>query len=375
MALTNTWIELDPEVLGRNIDSLRAALGPDVEPIFVVKSDAYGHGMVPVARCAGEHGVRWYAVSHLAEALDLRTLVPDATVLIVGAIGPDEVPSAVEAGVVCVLVSEEHAASLARAKAPGPLRCHAKIDTGMGRLGFPWENAAGPICSLAVNPAFALEGLCTHFASSDAPDRAFTDAQAERFASVVAACRDRGLPSLFLHASNSGGILRDAAWDMDGVRPGILLYGYAAGAREGTPDAEECRVRTRPFLQWKTRVLQVKRVPAGFPVSYDSTFVTDRETCIATIDAGYADGYSRRLSNRGAVVIGGRRRQIAGRVTMNLVTVDAGPEDNVRPGDEVVLIGEQDGSSVWADDLAGWCDTIPYEILTSIRTDRRVVKG
>jgi alanine racemase len=240
----------------------------------------------------------------------------------------------------------------------------------MGRLGFAWKDAADRIRRLAVDPALSLEGLCTHFASSDSPDRKFTDTQAKRFTTVAAACRKSGLPRLFLHASNSGGILRDGAWDMDGVRPGILLYGYARGG--GTDSGTDCRVRTRPFLQWKTRVLQVKRVPAGFPVSYDSTFVTDRETCIATVDVGYADGYSRLLSNRGAVVIGGRRRPIAGRVTMNLVTVDAGPEGDVQAGDEVVLLGEQNGTSIWADELAGWCETIPYEILTSIRTDRRV---
>lgn len=370
MALTNTWVELDLGMLGANIDGLKDALGPRTETIFVVKSDAYGHGMTSVARCAWEHGVRWYAVSHLAEALDLRMLLPDATILIVGVLGVEEAPSAVEAGVVSVLVSEEHALSLTGAKNPGPLRCHAKIDTGMGRLGFAWEDAADKICRLAVDPALALEGLCTHFASSGSPDREFTDTQAERFNGVAAACRKAGLPPLFLHASNSGGILRDSAWDMNGVRPGILLYGYARG--EEAANGADCRVHARPFLQWKTRVLQVKRVPAGFPVSYDSTFVTDRETCIATIDVGYADGYSRMLSNRGAVVIRGRRRPIAGRVTMNLVTVDAGPERDVHAGDEVVLLGEQNGASVWADELAGWCETIPYEILTNIRTDRRV---
>jgi len=368
MALTNTWVELDLDVLGANIDALQGALGPETEVIFVVKSNAYGHGMVPVARCAWEHGVQWYAVSHLAEALDLRRLLPDATILVVGVLDAEEAASAVEADVVPILVDKTHVLSLAAARKTGPLRCHAKIDTGMGRLGFAWETAAEQICRLAVDPAFRLEGLCTHFASSTSPDRQFTDTQTERFDRVAAACRDAGLPRLFMHVSNSGGVLLDPARDMDGVRPGILLYGYASRA-------EKSRVSTRPFLQWKTRVLQVKKVPAGFPVSYDSTFVAERETRIATIDAGYADGYFRLLSNRGEVIIGGRRRPVAGRVTMNLVTVDVGTEGDVKAGDEVVLLGEQGEASVWADELADWADTIPYEILTGIRTDRRITTG
>jgi alanine racemase len=148
---------------------------------------------------------------------------------------------------------------------------------------------------------------------------------------------------------------------LDGVRLGILTYGYG-GRQAGA------RIRTRPFLQWKTRVVQIKHVPRGFPVSYLSTHVTTEPTTLATIDVGYSDGFSRLMSNKGEVLVGGRRAKVVGRVTMNFTVIDIGSQGGVREGDEVVLIGEQGGESIWADELAGWCQTISYEVLTGIRS-------
>jgi alanine racemase len=183
---------------------------------------------------------------------------------------------------------------------------------------------------------------------------------------------------LFRHITNSGGSFRDPAWQLDGVRPGLALYGYNPGLAdeedETGPGPAALRA-LRPILQWKTRVVQVRRVPEGFPVSYDSTWRAPRDTCLATLDAGYADGYFRSHGNQSHVVIRGRRRPVAGRVTMNLLMVDAGPEGDVREDDEALLIGEQDGACVWADELAALARTIPYEVLTSIRTDEVRTKG
>jgi len=378
--MKNTWIELDLSVLTGNLRSMQSALGAGTEIILVVKSNAYGHGMELVARHARECGVKWFAVVRVDEALVLRKLLPDAQIILLGVIDPAEVAVAIERNLIPVIVSEKHAMSLMSSPAlAGPdaaarsLRCHAKVDTGMGRLGFAWEQAGQVVPGLACRPGLDICGICTHFASSGSDDRNFADLQAERFAKVVAECEAGGLTIPFKHMSNSGAILRDSAWDMDAVRGGILLYGYGQGPPGQTRDSRG--IRTEPFLQWKTRVVQVKKVPAGFPVSYDSTYVTNRETHVATIDAGYADGYSRLLSNSGFVVAGGRRRPVIGRVTMNLFTVDLGPVTKVTEGDEVVLVGSQGAESVWADEIAGWCNTIFYEVLTSIRTEvRRVVK-
>lgn len=366
----NCWVELDLKILSGNIARLRAALPAATQIIFVVKADAYGHGVTPVARCAWESGVRWFAVAHVADALSLRRLLPEATIVLTSAAPPHEAATCAAARLKVPLVDRTHAEALAReaARAGCRLDCHAKIDTGMGRLGFLWDTAVANLTQIATLPALQLEGICTHFASSDDPNRTFLETQVERFLTVLQGCEANGLHLPFRHASNSGAIVSDPRLDLSAVRPGILLYGY--GTHEHSPGwiGRQGRfIRAEPFLTWKTRVLQVKHVPAGFAVSYDSTHVTKKPTCIATLDAGYSDGYSRRLSNCGQVLIHGRRCPVAGRVTMNLIAVDAGTDSTVKPGDEAVLLGRQGSEAIWADELAQWCDTIPYEILTSIR--------
>jgi alanine racemase len=363
---SNAWIELDLDTLDRNLCALRAVVRPETAIVFVVKADAYGHGILPVARRAWSQGVRWFAVAHAADAVPLRDLLPEARILLTSATPPAEAAACAAHRLDALVVDIAQAEAMSRAVglSPRPLSVHVKVDTGMGRLGLPWERAAEEVGRIAGLPGLKLEGLCTHFASSDNADRAFLEAQCARFHRVVELCERSGLRIPMRHASNSGGILNAPEMDLNAVRPGILVYGYA-------PRGAKREVSMQPFLSWKTRVLQVKRVPAGFPVSYDSTCVTDRPTCLATLDAGYADGYNRRLSNRGMVLLDGRRCRVAGRVTMNLTVVDAGPDTQAQAGDEAVLIGRQGGASVWADELAALCDTIPYEILTSIRSAPR----
>ena len=373
------WTELDLDALAGNIRRLRGALPDTTAIVFVVKSNAYGHGLAEVALRAHREGVRRFAVAHLFEAEELRRLLPRDEILVVGALQPADAAAAAALDVVPVVVSESHARRLVEAcrSARVRLRCHLKIDTGMGRLGVPWEQAAAIAERLHRKPELACEGLCSHFASADESDRTFADTQARRFRSVLRDCEQRGIPAGFRHIANSGGLQCEAQWDFDGVRPGILLYGYEQRppAAPGDTAPDEARsIPTTPCLQWRTRVLQVKPVPAGFPVSYGSTYTAPRPTCIATIDAGYADGVSRLLSNRGAVLIRGQRHPIAGRVTMNLVTVDVGPDSRVEDGDRVTLLGRDGDAAIWADEIAQWAQTISYEVLTSIRTaDRRVL--
>jgi len=371
--MSNSWIELDLGTLRANLKTLRSAIKSATEIIFVVKSNAYGHGLVPVSQCAWECGVKWFAVANINEALVLREIVPDAGIIIVGVLDQAAVAQAIGNNIVPLVISERHAAALASTAAAlkAIIRCHAKIDTGMGRLGFPWEEAPDLLPKLACLPGLDICGLCTHFASASNRDRSYADTQAERFHSVIQLCDERGLSVPFKHISNSGAVLCNRAWNMDGIRPGILLYGYAGRPSAigiNNPASNDCvEVQTKPFLQWKTRIVQVKKVPAGFPVSYDSTYVTSADTHVGVIDVGYADGYSRKLSNAGFVVVGGRRCPVLGRVTMNLTMVDLGMNAEITEGDEVVLIGAQGSASVWADEIARWCDTIPYEILTGIR--------
>ena len=358
----NAWIELDLDGLCRNLDATRAVLSPTSQVILVVKANAYGHGMTTIASKAFECGVRWFLVATLEEATMLREAVPQARILLLGAVWASDVPEIARLDIVPVLVDEAQALELAETarKLGLTLACHAKIDTGMGRLGLPWEGAASRLNDLRVRGGLDIKGLCTHFASAGRAGDAFASIQEARFRHVVDECGKRGFAGLFTHAANSAAFSSRPALDLDGVRLGILVYGY--GGRAGTS-----RVETRPLLQWKTRVLQVKQVPAGFPVGYLSTHVTPSPTWLATIDVGYSDGYSRLMSNKGHVLVGGRRARVVGRVTMNFTTIDVGPQGGVQPGDEVVLIGTQKGESLWADEVARWCQTIPYEILTNIR--------
>lgn len=372
--MSNTWIELDLGILRSNLRNLQSAIKNTTEIIFVVKSNAYGHGIVPVAQCAWECGVKWFAVTNINEALILREIMPDAGIIIVGVMDQSSVAQAIGNNIVPLIISEKHATDLAATASAlkAIIRCHAKIDTGMGRLGFPWEEAPDILPELSRLPGLDICGFCTHFASANRHDQIYAEKQAERFNTVIRLCEEKGLSVPFKHISNSGAILCNRVWNMDGIRPGILLYGY--GNRDSAIGIHnsaltDCvEIQTNPFLQWKTRIIQIKKVPAGFPVSYDSTYITLKETRIAVIDVGYADGYSRKLSNNGFVVTGGRRYPVVGRITMNLTMIDLGMDTKATEGDEVVLIGSQGSASIWADEIAHWCGTIPYEILTGIRT-------
>lgn len=368
--MQSAWIQVDLGVLDRNIRQVREAVGPRASVIFVVKANAYGHGLVPVARQAARSGIRWFAVAYLQEALQVRRVSEDARIVILGAVGPEDVPTLVEQRILPVLVSEEQAMALgAAARARGQrLRAHLKVDSGMGRFGVPWEDAIPVFARLLREPGLEITGLCTHFASVEVKKPSLGPQQMERFLEIDRQLRALAPGPLFRHVSSSRAFLYQQSWDLDGVRPGIILYGYGAGERG-------MRIRTTPVLQWMTRVMQVKRVPAGFPVGYYSHFTTAAPTTIATIAAGYADGYSRALSNRGFVLIGGRRCSVVGRVSMNWVTVDCGADHPVQAGDDVVLIGRQGEESIWADELARAARTIPYEMLTSISalSERRYI--
>lgn len=363
---SNAWVELDLDLLCQNVTAMKAALPVSSQVILVVKANAYGHGITTVVSKAFACGVHWFFVATLDEAVRVRSVLPDANILLLGAVWPEDVPEIALHRIMPVLISEELAYQLGEAaRNEGvTLTCHVKVDTGMGRLGLPWEQAAEQMAKLNRIGGLDIQGICMHFASAGRSTDAFAKLQAERFQSVLADCSARGLPALFAHLANSAAFSSHPELDMNGVRLGILAYGYG-GKPSGT------RICTKPLLQWKTRVIQVKKVPAGFPVSYLSTHVTSEPTCLATLDVGYADGVSRLMSNKGYVLVGGRRAKVVGRVTMNFMVVDVGAGSGVKLGDEAVLIGSQGTESLWADEVARWCATIPYEILTNIRSDTR----
>ncbi len=355
--MQHSWVEVDLRRLKDNIRALRSSVPVETTVLFVVKADAYGHGLVPVAKAAAEEGINWFAVAFLDEALKIRAVLPDVHILVLGLVLPEHVGELLEKRIIPVVTCLEHGLAMAEAaRAKGKtLPVHLKVDTGMGRLGVQWNEVAETVKTLDEAGGLELLGVCSHFArvEPDQPDHA--SAQALKFDEAL-----KHLPAnVFKHLSSSRAALYFPGWDLDGIRQGIVLYGYGANDPKG-------RFQTKPILQWKARVVQVKKVPADFAVGYYGTYRTEYPTQIATVAVGYADGYNRALSNKGDVLIGGRRCAVVGRVSMNWITVDVGPDSKVNVGDEVVLIGEQGEEAVWADELSKICRTIAYEILTSI---------
>jgi alanine racemase len=357
----SSWVEINLRQLSANIVQIKQALGPKTKLMFVVKADAYGHGLREVARQAARDGVDWFAVAYMREALAVREVAPGASILILGAVSPEDVDVLAERNIIPVLVDEHHASILSAAASNRGVRlnAHLKIDTGMGRFGVPWEGAVDAFSRIDGMPGLEITGICTHFASVEVARPSMGPDQVERFQTIVEGITRRCSRPLMKHVSSSRAMQCFSEWDFDAVRPGIVLYGY--GARE-----KGARVTTEPILQWKTGVMMVKRVPGNFPVGYYSSYATSRETCIATIAAGYADGYHRLLGNRGFAVVHGKRYPVVGRVSMNWITLDVGLDSGIQPGDEAILIGAHGGEHFWADEMARMARTIAYEILTSI---------
>ncbi len=359
--MKRSFVEIDLERLRENVRNVRAALTEGTSLIFVVKACGYGHGVVPLVTAAAREGVDWFSVAYLHEALEVRDAVPESDILVLGVVEPDDVPVLLEKRITPIVVSAEHGRSLARVAAGlnRRLRVHVKVDTGMGRLGIPVSSFAGAAGLLAAENGLEISGICSHFSMVEPDHPEAAEKQVRHFrkaADIVESLIGR---SVMKHISSSRACLYMPQWDFDAVRLGIVMYGYGASGTEG-------RFKTRPILQWKTSVMQVRNVPSGFSVSYYGTYVTETDTSIAIISLGYADGYLRTLSNRGYVLIRGQRYPVVGRVTMNWICIDLGANSDVERGDEVVMIGEQGGEMVWASELARYCRTIPYEIITGI---------
>ncbi|HEX9284263.1 MAG TPA: alanine racemase [Nitrospirales bacterium] len=354
-----TVVEISLPALRHNLHEVIRRVGA-ARIMAVVKANAYGHGAIPVAQALLAAGAHQLGVARVTEGLELRHAGITAPILVMGEAVPDDIPALQRFNLTLVLPSREAIEAVSRLvdSRSGPLGVHLKVDTGMGRLGLTQEDV--PMVLRSGLPAsLRLEGLMSHLASADEPDEAiYTEEQLARFRTILDAAKSSGLNFPSAHIANSAAILRFPASHYDMVRPGLMLYGYAP-RRLPTPELQ-------PVLTWKTRVIQVKKAGADQRVSYGGTFVTQRPSTLAILPVGYADGYSRALSNKGHVLIGGRPAPVAGRVCMDLTVVDVTDHPTVRPGDEVVLLGRQGPAVITADDLAAWQDTISYEVLCQI---------
>jgi len=360
-----------PTVASIDLGAVRANFGEAQrraegrELIAVVKADAYGHGAVPVARALADAGCRRFAVATVAEGAELRAAGLRLPTLVLGGVHDDpEAEAALAHGLTPVVHHAGHVERLARAAAARAeaLPVQIEIDTGMRRMGVPAEAAVELLESVTREPALALEGVYTHFARGDEPDLAPSLAQIEAFRGVLEAARVRGVAAGLVHAAHSaallaGKALADALPEATAVRPGLMLY----GARP----APHLEADLRPAMTLRTRVVHVRRLRAGDAVGYSALFRAKRPTGIATLPLGYADGVPVAASNRGSVLIGGRRRPIVGRVSMDFVGVDVGDEA-VEIGDEAIVFGEGQGERLPVEEAAEAAGTLSYEMLVRV---------
>jgi len=361
--------ELRPTRLEVDLARLRAnyrLIADHVKParvMPVLKANAYGHGLVAVARMLEELNPFGVAVAYLEEALRLREAGVRMPVLVLGGIVGSQIPRFIEqnltltASSVDKLRAIDEVAAAKRVKA----RVHLKIDTGMERIGIHWYTAEKLLEASLQMKHVDVEGIFTHFANADAPDLTHSHLQLERFHEVLRFYEKRSLPTPLRHAANSGAILQLPESYFDIVRPGILFFGSSPDL--GLP----LTLPVKQALRWVTKVVFFKVVKAGNPVSYGSTWAPPAPTRVITLPVGYGDGYMRTMSGRAEVIVNGTRLPVVGRICMDQVMVDIG-QSSAYNGDEVVLLGEGGGAQIRIEELAAWANTIPHEVLTSINT-------
>ncbi len=356
------WAEIDLDAIAFNATGLKARAGGKAELMVTVKANGYGHGAAPVARAALEGGATRLAVHRTLEGVQLRQAGITAPILIMGYTLPVESERLVHWDLTPTVNSKPQAESLsAEAVAAGkPLPVHVKVDTGMGRYGLLPSEVLDFARFLSNLPGLVLEGLYTHHAVADLADKTFTRHQFSIYVDVVKRLKEAGFTFSLKHVSNSATTLDLPEMALDMVRCGIALYGLSPS------DKVEPAIPLRPALTLKSRVARVRTLPTGASISYGRTYITNEPTRVALIPVGYGDGYHRILSNRGAVLIHGRRAPIVGRVCMDQFVVDVSHIPAVQLHDEVVLIGRQGKEHIPAEEVARWAETINYEVTTGL---------
>ncbi len=366
---------IDTSALRHNFAAIRSITSPDTGIMTVVKADGYGHGAIEAARLFESLGARLMGVALPAEGAELREAGVTVPIVVLGGVFPEQVDSLFRHDLTPVVYDIETIDTIdRRAKELNIVKkIHLKVDTGMGRLGArvqePGEIEA-LLSHLRTTANIELEGLLSHFAETDNPDKTFSGSQLSLFRSAFEATHSYGFRPRYIHMANSAGIVGIKSSHFNLVRPGIMLYGaYPAPQFAGS-------INLRPALELKTRILQIKSVPKGTTISYNRTFTTKRESLIATLPIGYADGLPRALSSTGQlphslshggdVIVRGVKAPIAGTICMDLTMCDVTDIDGVEAGDEVVIIGSRGNKKIRAEDVAAKTGTISYEVFCSI---------
>ncbi len=358
--MRQTFAYINPKAVGRNLQQIRSIVGDDKHIMAVVKADAYGHGMLPIVQALTAAGADAFAVATCDEALELRQNGVRLPILVLGAATEGDLEELIMNDIAFTVWYSGQLEEIRRCPAvkKKKARVHLKIDSGMARLGVREDDALlGMLSIFREAPELFFEGVFTHFATADEEDEQYFRMQVERFEHALSLVRAMGF-SPVVHAGNSAVTLHSPRFHYDMVRPGYALYGYDPGP--GDVGVLE------PAMRWTTQIVNLKWIGPDEGVSYGVTYRTDRDTLVATIPVGYADGYRRAIGNTGYVLVHGRRAPVIGRVCMDQTMIDVTGIANVAIRDEVVLLGRQGKDQITANEMAAWQETIGYEVLCNI---------
>lgn len=365
----NTWIEISESAYAANLKFFRKLIGKDVGLSVVIKSNAYGHGWQQIVKLAAKYSADSFSVHSLEEALQLRKAGFSENVLIMGHIPLSRLEKAVNWNFRMVLYNRE---SILKLREIGkPARVHLKVETGTHRQGVDEKELSWFLNEIKKIPFIKLDGVYTHFANiEDTTDHSYAQSQLQRFNQIAEQVREAGYSEVIFHTACSAATLLFPETYFDMVRLGISQYGlwpsretFLSYKINHSKNGEDV---LHPIMTWKARISQIKTVPADHFIGYGCSYRTSRETQIAVLPVGYADGYDRALSNQGYVLIGGKRAPVRGRICMNIMMVDVTDIPSVKLEDEVVLLGRQGKEQITAETLAGLSDTINYEFVTRI---------
>lgn len=353
-----TWAEINLNNLTHNFRMVKKNLAPFVKVMACVKADAYGHGLIPVAKALVRIGVDYLSVASIDEGIKLRKAGIKIPILVLGMVLKEDIRPLFDYNLTQNVCSLDFALTLNRLgkRLNKKINVHLKIDTGMGRLGVLHKDAVKFVEEVNALENLNIEGIFTHLACAD-NNKSFTSYQIGLFEDIITELKKKGIRIPFIHAANSLGITSYKSGHFNMVRPGIILYGLYP--------KRDMDIKLKPVLSLKTKVVYIKEVPSGWGISYGHIYVTNRKTKIVTLPIGYGDGYPRHLSNKGPVLIRGKRFKISGRVCMDQIMIDVG-SFNVSIGDEVVLMGHQKRNKIGCEEIARLINTIPYEIVCGL---------
>jgi alanine racemase len=356
-SLRPTWAEIDLRAFDANVDAIVARLPRGVKLIAMLKADAYGHGAVELARRCSAEKVAMIGTALLEEAAELRRAGITLPILLLGPMNEPQLRASLELDVTPGVPGPEELELVANIAKERDVAIHLKIDSGMGRMGSVETELPRVVELIRAAPRLRIDAIYTHFANAGDPADPFTSEQLARFNTLVETLREAGVSAPHHHAANSAAAARGIT-PGDAVRAGIALFGAAPFDRD--------TARLQPVMRWRSEIARLKELPPGYAIGYGTTFHTKRASLIATLPVGYADGYSRGLSNRAEVLVRGKRAPVVGRVSMDLVTIDVTDIPGAALGDEVILLGRQGDDEITAEELAAKLDTITYEVFCNV---------